>query len=433
MRKWAALVLALVMMTLLLTACGEQDPEKVAATVVAEVNGEKITKGEAQTVYDFLMNQMVTMNAQSGYQVDRTDKDVVATLKMNTLGVLTEGLALDQKLAELGNGFTEADREGFKTAAQTEYDSIVETFVTQNGMTEEEAKSAIDGMGYSLDAMEFMLYREELETRLSAYALADVAVTDEEIQSQYDALVAEAESAYAANPGQFVSDKLNGATVYTNPEGFRYVKNLVVGFPEDINTLITEKDTEYFGFILEQYNTQAKLDAGTELSDEEKADLQTQIDGFNADFDRLEAEIEALKKQGFEQMRPEAEEILAKAKESGADFDALIEEYSIDKAEGEMKEKGYPVTAGISSYVPSFTEGAMALENIGDISDLIESDYGYHILVYTGDVEAGPVPLDDVREEVTAQAKTTKEAEVFTQKLTEWINAAKIQTYINRF
>lgn len=46
MKKWMALLLAMGLL-LALTACGEVSPEEDAATVVAEVNGEAITKGEA--------------------------------------------------------------------------------------------------------------------------------------------------------------------------------------------------------------------------------------------------------------------------------------------------------------------------------------------------------------------------------------------------
>lgn len=433
MKKWSALLLALLMVTMLLTGCGEQDPEKVAATVVAEVNGQQITKGEAEKVYEFVMNQTVYMNAQYGYQIDTADKEVVSTVKTNTLNVMAEGAALEQKLAELGLALTDEERQQVTADAKSEYDTMVESFVSQNGVTEEEAKTLLDSMGYSEYAMDYMIYREEVEKRLSDYATTDVTVTDEEIEAKYKVLVDEATAGYVESPDQFVTDVLNEATIYAQPEGFRYIKNLVIGFPEEIDALIDEKDSEYFGYVLEQYSAQNELSAATDMSDEDKAELEARIASYEEDFTRVEAEIEALKKQGFEQMKPQADEIVAKAKEPGADFDALIAEYSIDKPAGTTAEKGYPVAEGVTNYVASFTEGAMAMQTIGEIAGPIESDYGYHILMYAGDVQPGPASFDDVKDTVAEQALSDKQVEVSTAKLLEWIDGAKIKTYINRF
>ena len=69
MKKWMALLLAMGLL-LALTACGEVSPEEDAATVVAEVNGEAITKGEATPIYEAYTQQTISYYSALGSAVD---------------------------------------------------------------------------------------------------------------------------------------------------------------------------------------------------------------------------------------------------------------------------------------------------------------------------------------------------------------------------
>ncbi|MBE5040444.1 peptidylprolyl isomerase [Ructibacterium gallinarum] len=74
-----------------------------------------------------------------------------------------------------------------------------------------------------------------------------------------------------------------------------------------------------------------------------------------------------------EDKRAKAEEILNRAK-SGEDFDALMEEFNEDTGETEA---GY--TFGPGEMMPAFEEAAFKLK-LNEISDLVETSYGYHII-----------------------------------------------------
>ena len=69
-----------------------------------------------------------------------------------------------------------------------------------------------------------------------------------------------------------------------------------------------------------------------------------------------------------------AEEVLLKAK-NGEDFDALIAEYNEDPG---MDDDGYTF-ANDGTMVQSFADASFALKT-GEISDLVETPYGYHII-----------------------------------------------------
>ena len=83
-----------------------------------------------------------------------------------------------------------------------------------------------------------------------------------------------------------------------------------------------------------------------------------------------------------EETRAKAQEVLDKAK-AGEDFDALIEEYNTDPGM-ETYTTGYYFGEG--QMVEPFEEAAYSLEN-GQFSELVESDFGYHIIKR--------LPLDD--------------------------------------
>lgn len=432
MKKWFALVLALAMMTLLMAGCTETDPEKIAATVLGEINGEKILKGEALKVYDFMLTQIVASNAQSGITLDPAANSTIANVKAQTLNMMAEGVVLDQKLTELGNGFTDEDRAQFAVTAQTEYVAIRDDYMNSYGVTQEEADTTLQGMGYTEDALAYMVFRNELDSRLLPLIVGDYEPSDAEVQTRFDALAAAANETYAQSPSQYVSDVLNGTTVYTVPLGFRSVKNLVIGFSDEVNEELNAKDEEWYNKYIEQLTASSELSA-EDLTDEQRIEIEGRVAVLEEEVNQISADFDALIVKGQEEIRPIAEEVLAKAQEPGADFDALMAEYSIDNGSPEMVAKGYPVAEGVTNYVESFTTGAMALANVGDISGIIESDYGVHILKYEGDLAAGPVALETVYDTVKDLVMTDKETEMYQTQVTDWINKAKIKTYIERF
>ena len=62
------------------------------------------------------------------------------------------------------------------------------------------------------------------------------------------------------------------------------------------------------------------------------------------------------------------------------------------------KENGYPVSADSTNWVTEFRDAAMALENVGDVSEPVRSEYGIHIIKYVSDAVEGEVGLDAVRD-----------------------------------
>jgi len=92
-----------------------------------------------------------------------------------------------------------------------------------------------------------------------------------------------------------------------------------------------------------------------------------------------------------------AEEALAQLK-AGADFAELAKTYSKDTA---TKDKGGDLGwFSRGRMVPEFDEAAFALKEIGDISDIVKTSYGYHIITLTGRKPAHTPTLDEVKDQV---------------------------------
>ncbi len=423
-KRWSALLLVIAT-TLALTACGNSD-----ATIVAEVGNAKITKGEALKAYDFVLKQIVAMYAQQGTTISATDKTVMENAKSTTLSLMTEGLVYEQQLESLGIGLTEAEIAEIDANAKVSYDDMVAMYVSSYGTTEKQATDEANAQGMTVEAIRMFSRRNKVDEKLREKLSADITISDEDAKAEFDTKVAAQAETYATNPGQYGTDVLNGTPIYVRPEGYRYVKNLLVGLPDDIQQQIDAKNQEAYSALYNQYTLNSQLTSQTDLSDAQKKEIEDQVSAAQADYDRISAEAQELIVKGQEQVRPKAEEILLKCKEPGADFDALMAEYSVDRpADADIVANGYPVCEGSTGYVPTFTEGCMALANIGDISDLVISDYGFHILLYTGNIEPGTVPFDDVKESIKNVLITAKVDELLETSKQEWKDSVKITMY----
>ncbi len=101
-----------------------------------------------------------------------------------------------------------------------------------------------------------------------------------------------------------------------------------------------------------------------------------------------------------------AEEILARAK-GGEDFAALAIEYSDDPGSGAAGgDLGY-FSPGMM--VPEFNDKAFSM-SVGEISDIVETQFGYHIIYLTDKINE-TVPFDQVKGEISNQLKFEKYSE----------------------
>lgn len=173
-----------------------------------------------------------------------------------------------------------------------------------------------------------------------------------------------------------------------------YVENFKTNIGEDVMEKegITEDDVRAVvqQSTLAGYVYQAMLDAEeVELTDEEKAEaacikvqhvLISTTDTTKKDAEGNNVDMTDEEKETYlSEQKAKAEEVLAKAK-NGEDFKALADEYSSENAgfEFAFDKNGFdPVN--MSSMVEPFYTAAWTLGE-GEISELVESQFGYHII-----------------------------------------------------
>ena len=112
----------------------------------------------------------------------------------------------------------------------------------------------------------------------------------------------------------------------------------------------------------------------------------------------------------------------------GEDFAALAKEFSEDPG---TKEKGGSLgvtTYDTTMYVTEFTEGFKKLKE-GEISDLVKSTHGYHIIKITDYKEKS---LDEVKESIKTILENEKKNEIYTNTIEQWKKDFKVKTYEKR-
>jgi peptidyl-prolyl cis-trans isomerase C len=94
--------------------------------------------------------------------------------------------------------------------------------------------------------------------------------------------------------------------------------------------------------------------------------------------------------------RKKIEEIQQKLKE-GEDFAALAKDNSACPSSARGGDLGY---FGRGQMVPAFEEAAFSLQS-GETSEIVETQFGYHLIRVTGREEARDIPLEEAREKIS--------------------------------
>jgi parvulin-like peptidyl-prolyl isomerase len=121
----------------------------------------------------------------------------------------------------------------------------------------------------------------------------------------------------------------------------------------------------------------------------------------------------------------EARLTLARLKRGTDSFEALAEQYSKDP--GSRTKGGDLGFVSSDQVVPEFAKAAFALQP-KQISDVVQSQFGYHIIQLLERRPPQPATLDQVRDQVRAMLQGKKQEETFQ----EWLKALKARAKITR-
>lgn len=467
------LLALLAALLLVLSGCGaqqnEDDKEVVRVGDVAYTMGDlKSVEAYLKDYYDY-MGQIYTM--YYGFNpLSYTDADI-RNEAVNSLAY--QAVVLD-KAAKLGldqltkeeSAQLEADVE----AAWAEYRTEAEAELTfAEDATEEQISAAVDELlaseGITLEAVRKNARNSILLDKAEAWAVKDVVVTEEEFAAEYNAQLESAKASYESDLSAYGDAVLNGETVVYAPEGYRYVKQILIKYGDEDTEKLNSISSAAYSAQSAAYTAQsnaasllaedADLDAlvaevsvvldevtdpasitvkestaafTTELSEEAAAAVKAVAEA-RALVAAYEEQEKLAQETALANIAPRADEVLTRLA-AGEDWDALVTEYNDDPgmAEGaDFAATGYPVCEGFASFDPAFVEAAMAIAEKGQWSDKIVGEtYGYYIIRYVNDVPAGAVDMETVRETITATLLSGKQEEAFSLALDQWVEESNM-------
>ena len=485
MKKGFALIAMLLAAAMMLSGCNliGYDAELDGAQVVAKVNDTEITKADWLSYRDYLVAYEQQYFQQYYGMTVPMDDTVIASYGETALEQLIESQVVEAKIDELGfRPLSEEEQAEVEEYADSMVDMYKMILRFQNHpdieTVEEEAErlaseAAEDAEGEEaaapaepvatvtdaeLDAMltaelneigytrEYFVENQTvsvLQEKLRAHTSEGVEVTDEQVKAEFDKNVASQKESFDAAPTMYASSEQSGSDVYYIPEGYRGVKNLLVKVTDEKQAEIDELNSALTAASnalddgskqLEEMraeDTSALDSEGLAAYNEQIAALEEQVAQAQATVEETQPKLEAATEAAFAEILPKAEEVLAKV-QAGEDFDALVETYGEDggMTSEPAKTRGYLVCDGLTLFVQEFQDAAMALENVGDVSGLVKTSFGYHILQYACDIEAGEVEYtDEIKESIRSTMTTEAQNAAYEAAIAQWVSEAKVTTF----
>ncbi len=396
MKKKIIVFLALVILisAFTLTACADI---KNNLTAVAKIDGKKVTRTEYLESWEnvkknYGVTQDILDNPEYTVQLDE--------LRINVLESLVSREITKIELENLGYyDLTPDELNSVKTQTESFLDEILATKESEmlaelgDDYTEKDYVRAankytqliLEEFGVEESYIE-EYYTYQIVMQNAETSLIDLTVTDEELLELFNQKV-EADKITYSDLSAYEYYTSQGEPAFYIPEGLRMVRHVLISFEDDLVAQIQELRS---------------------AGNEEEAD--------------------ELVNTSLAEIYDEAMDVLNQLNDESITFDDAILEYNDDPGMNSYPE-GYQMYLGTSRFVQEFTDGGMALENIGDISDLVGTDFGYHILEYTSDVESGPVDFETVKASLLPEASEIKKEEEWLALINEWTAKHKIEYF----
>ncbi|MBW2709580.1 MAG: SurA N-terminal domain-containing protein, partial [Deltaproteobacteria bacterium] len=360
------------------------------AMKVAYVNGELINAPEYEKVY----RDMIT-SLQTRYKGMWNDNMIkIFNLKKRALESLITQRLMSQAARELGLDVTEAEIR----KAIMDYPAF-----RINGRFDMRRYQSLLGNNHmNPEDFELGITSELLDRKLKQFLFAFLNVSDREILEYYT----------------FANEKVKISFVEFNPENFKdsvkidetrlkayFEKNKEqYRVPEKISVVYLEVDPKNFGGEVDI--TEKEIESYYEYNAKVYSQPK-QVKARHILFKVEQDDTEEVKNN----VKERAEKVLEKARK-GEDFAALAEEYSEGPSKSQGGDLGYFETGQME---PPFEEAAFSLKT-GEISDLVQTRFGYHIILVEDIKAAGMTPLEEVREDILAALTGNLTAELAHEK-----------------
>jgi peptidyl-prolyl cis-trans isomerase D len=124
----------------------------------------------------------------------------------------------------------------------------------------------------------------------------------------------------------------------------------------------------------------------------------------------------------------QAKAILAEVRSAPANFAAIAKAKSQDTGTAEMGGELGSFQKGAKTDLPPAVEAAMNGLKEGEVSDLVKSEYGYHIIKLTALKAGAQKTLDEAKTEIAAELKTAKMSKKYSELAEQFSNTVEEQS-----
>ncbi len=330
---------------------------------VAEVNGESISRAE----YELAKNNMLERYREEYKSIWSDDIARMLDVKNRALEALVEQKIVSQEAKKLGLSVTENEIRN---------EILKEDYFFSDGIFDENRyRALLTGAHTTPEAFEKSIAKSLLQQKLIQFLTTFLVPGEQEILDYY----------------KYANEKVKLGFVKFSPDDF---KDTVEKDRDAVNT--------YFEENKEAYRAPEKIKiAYLRISPSSYADdikpTEDQLKKYyedNKDLFLQENQVKAshilfkvapdASPEDEKKIEEKAKSILEKAKK-GEDFAELAKKYSEDTSSVNGGDVGY--FSRKSGYVKPFVDAAFNLKK-GEISDLVKSEYGYHI-----------IKVDDIKDE----------------------------------
>ena len=122
---------------------------------------------------------------------------------------------------------------------------------------------------------------------------------------------------------------------------------------------------------------------------------------------------------------PILKEVLVKISKGGS-FEKLASDYNIDKSREDGGNLGYIRRGQLAPSFAQFEEAAFSLRRKGEISEVVKTPYGYHLIQLDERRGTALRPFDQVKEKIRFFLQTKKKQDAYLQYVKETKSRAKI-------
>lgn len=358
-------------------ACANQQAASPSASPSASNENIKIAEIDGQPVYKSELESWLNM---MGYGSDVLTDPNYADALQDVLDTFMTVKTMNAEIVKRGyvDKLTSDQLAQAAQNAQTDIDSSVDNY----GVTEEQVLNMI---GMTIDEL-----IEQYKLKIAGNAaftelVGDIKPTEEQVRKKYDDTVASQKEKMDADPTVYVTNVNSGTDVYYAPVGVRMVRKLLIP--------ISAETAEAIGMLRDSgYDDQAEV-----LLKDALAGIQTEADQAVADIG------------------------------SGLSFSEAMTKYNKDT---DAPEGGYPVVKGSADYADAFTEKAMALTTVGQVSEMFSTDEGYQIIEYTSDVTPGTTEYESVKDKINESMLSTVQADAWAAMIEQWETEHNVKTFV---